>query len=431
MQTLLSLENAPPLAAPLRFFVSAPLFAVLAGLLLAATGEDAFASRWMPAALAATHLITVGFMLQAMLGALVQILPVVAGANLERPLRVAGLVHAGLSAGTLALAAAFLLGSATAFVVAAALLGATALFFVAAAARALHGVPSTSPTIRGLKLALAGLLGVAGLGVLMALALARGWMLPLPPMADLHAAWGLGAWSGVLLAAVAYVVVPMFQLTPAYPARFGWLFPPLVLALLAAWSAAFALGFAELLRPAQAFAALAGIGFAAFTLRLQAQRRRARADATHRYWQGGLACVIAALAMLLLAAIHPPLADQPGWPGLFGILFGVGGFMSFIVGMLYKIVPFLSWLHLQNAGQGRVAMPNMNKILAEGRMRWQMRAHFAALALLAAAALRPDWLARPAGLAFAGSSAWLLANLLAALAVYRRHLAAVEAKPAP
>jgi hypothetical protein len=38
------------------------------------------------AALALTHLITVGFMLQVMLGAMIQILPVVAGANISRPL---------------------------------------------------------------------------------------------------------------------------------------------------------------------------------------------------------------------------------------------------------------------------------------------------------------------------------------------------------
>src|SRR5574343_70151 len=89
MQALLSFENAPPFAAPLRFFLTAPLFAVLAGLLVAWEGPGLFASRWMPGALAATHLVTVGFMLQVMLGAMIQILPVVAGANLRRPLRVA------------------------------------------------------------------------------------------------------------------------------------------------------------------------------------------------------------------------------------------------------------------------------------------------------------------------------------------------------
>lgn len=45
MQALLSFDQAPPLAAPLRFFLTAPLFAILAGLLLLWSGPDLFASR--------------------------------------------------------------------------------------------------------------------------------------------------------------------------------------------------------------------------------------------------------------------------------------------------------------------------------------------------------------------------------------------------
>ena len=116
MQALLSFENAPPFAAPLRFFLTAPAFGVLGGLLLAWVGADIMASRWMPATLALTHLITVGFMLQIMLGALIQILPVVAGANLPRPLLLARVVNIGLSLGAFGvcqtLAQAFLPGPA-------------------------------------------------------------------------------------------------------------------------------------------------------------------------------------------------------------------------------------------------------------------------------------------------------------------------------
>lgn len=428
MQGLLSFEKAPPFAAPLRFFLTAPLFAVLAGILLLGGGADGLSSRWLPAALAATHLITIGFMLQVMTGALVQILPVMAGANLARPMQVARVVHAGLSCGALALAGAFLLGQPAGFRLAAIVLAGAAAVFVLAAGQALLGVPSTSPTIRGLKLALAGLVGVVALGATLALGLANGWLLPLPMLTDLHAGWGLGAWSGVLLVSMSYVVVPMFQLTPAYPARLSWWFPPAVALLLALWSLAVGLGAGGLIRLAEAATALAGIGFALFTLGLQRRRRRARADATHRYWQGGLGCALAALTMLLLAAAWPAPAEWPGWAPLFGILLGVGGFMSFIIGMLYKIVPFLSWMHLQHAGQGRVMAPNMNKILPESRMQRQMWAHFTAFALLVAAVFLPGWLARPAGAAFAASNAWLFVNLLTAVRSYRRELAAIAEK---
>ena len=428
MQALLSFENAPPFAAPLRFFVSAPFFALAAGLLLAHEGTDLLNSRWTPAALAATHLVTVGFMLQIMLGALIQILPVVAGANLNRPMLVARVVHVGLSLGGILLAAGFYFGVPLLLTAAAVLLGVAVSFFLGAAWRALLGVPSTSPTIRGLKLALGGLLAVVAIGVVMALALAYGWPLPLPVLADLHAGWGLGGWAGVLLAAMAYVVVPMFQLTPGYPARPSWWFPVAVFGFLRAWSIGVLIDAAGLGRASQFFAALAGIAFAGLTLRLQARRRRAKADATYRYWQLGLAASVAALLQLALAAVFPSLTDWHGWTLVFGILIIAGGFLPFIVGMLYKIVPFLSWMHLQNFGQAKVPAPSMNKILPDGDCLRQMLAYGAAVALLLLAVVFPDWLARPAGLAFAMANGWLAWNLVRSVGRYRHHLADIAGK---
>lgn len=218
MQALLSYDQAPPFAAPLRFFLTAPLFGVLAGLLLLIEGPAILSSRWQPGALAMTHLLTVGFMLQVMLGALIQILPVVAGANLNRLAMLAPLSHISLSLGTLFLVWGFLSVSSAALQVGAGLLGGAGLLFLLASSRALSGVPSTSPTIRGLKLALGGLFAVMLLGIFLVLALQQGTTFSLIALTDLHAAWGLAAWSGILLVAVAYVVVPMFQLTPGYPA---------------------------------------------------------------------------------------------------------------------------------------------------------------------------------------------------------------------
>ena len=422
MQAMLAFQNAPPFAAPLRFFLTAPLFSLAAGLLLLAGGPELLASRWTPGLLAATHLITVGFMLQVMLGALIQILPVVAGVNLGDPLRMARWLHAGLSAGALLLAGGFLLSQPAALSAAALTLGLTITAFLVVSGQALAGVPSTSPTIRGLKVALTGLAGAVGFGVALALAIAHGWAVPLPVLTDLHVGWALGAWAGILLAAMAFVVVPMFQLTPGYPARPSWWFPRLMIGLMLVWALAVYLDSAAAIRIIQAAVALLGIAFLLLTLRLQMQRRRARADATYRYWQLGLAGAILALFMALTATIWPPLADLAGWSPFAGILLLVGGFMSFIIGMLYKIVPFLAWLHLQNQVKPGKPAPNMSKILPEAVMQRQMRAHAAALALLLAAAIQPEWLARPAGAALALASGWLFFNLQGAALRYRMHL---------
>ncbi len=426
MQALLSYDQSPPIAAPFRFFLTAPVFGILAGLLLLWSGPDAFVSRWTPAALALTHLITAGFMLQVMLGALVQILPVVAGANLAGPMRLARYVHAAITLGTLFLVGAFLSFSPLLFNMAALLFGVGVASFVGAAAYALHGVPSTSPTISGLKFALLGLSVTVGLGVLLSLSLGWSLNLPLIELADIHLGWGFVAWGTVLLAAVGFVVVPMFQLTPAYPEWFGRHFSVLALAVVSMWTLAEISGAGLLSMLLGAAVVLVAALFASVTLNIQRQSKRARFDATQHYWRMAMLSALAASAVWLAARTVPMLGEWQGWPLLCGVLLLFGGFMSVIIGMLYKIVPFLIWLHLQNLGQRRVMAPNMKKIIAEREMDRQMRAHFFALLLLLLTVFWPAWFVYPAGLALVLANGWLLRNLLAAMTVYRGHLLKIK-----
>ncbi len=425
MQALLSFEQAPPIAAPFRFFLGAPVFGMIAGVLVLWYGPALFESRWSPGMLALTHAVAAGFVLQAMLGALIQILPVVAGANLWRPLLLARIVHTLLVAGIGMLLAAFL-GMAS-FLPAIGLLALSCIIFIAATLQALFGRPPHSPTITGLKLAVSGLAGVAALGIALAAGLAGYWPAPLLELADIHVAWGFAAWGLGLLAAVSYVVVPMFQLTPPYPHWFMRPFGALLLACVVAYSP-LRLGNEESLAALAAlFVVWLAAGYCGLTLWLQARSRRARFDTTQKLWRtamcGGLA------ACLLWGSVHviPALDTWAAWPMLFGMLVLQVGFVSVIAGMFYKIIPFLVWLHLQNRGRGRVMAPNMNAVLAERRMIRHFRVHLAACLLLPAAVICPTWLAYPAGIAVLAANALLGANLLEAVGVYRRQARAIDA----
>ncbi|MDD2884899.1 MAG: hypothetical protein PHT48_07660 [Dechloromonas sp.] len=423
MQALLSFDQSPPLAAPLRFFLTAPWFAVLAGVLLWSEGATVFASRWMPSALAATHLLTLGFMLMTMLGALIQIFPVVAGANMAHPLRLARVVHGATSVGSLCLALAFLYSLPWLFALAGGLLLLAIAYFLGAAGLALRGQGLANPTIRGLKLALFGLWVTLLLGLGLVGALAGGWRLPWAGLTDLHAAWGLAGWSGTLLVAMAYVVVPMFQLTPGYPARESQLLSPVLLLCLLLWSVALLFSAEQVVRLAEAGLALLGLLFAGRTLYLQAHRRRPRRDALAAYWQSGMLAAILACGMLLTAAIAPALAQQRAWPLVFAVLLVAGAFMSFINGMLYKIIPFLGWLHLQNAGRGTA--PPMAKLMPEAPALRQWWLHQLALLTLLLAALWPESFARLAGFCWVLANAALGWNLWQAARRYRQY------RPAP
>ena len=218
----LRLEQAPPIGVPFRFFLTAPLFTLAAGLLLTWQGEALMASRWTPAALAGTHLIALGFLTQVMCGALFQMLPVLAGSPVPAARRVGPAGHALLAAGTLALCAG-LLGLAPGasgpwLGWGAGLLGLGLAVIALPIAVALARARGAANTVAAMRLALAGLVVTVGLGLVLALAVPGTIRLSdFAAWVDLHLAWGLLGWGGILVMGVGFQVVPMFHVAPAYP----------------------------------------------------------------------------------------------------------------------------------------------------------------------------------------------------------------------
>jgi len=161
--------------------------------------------------------------------------------------------------------------------------------------------------------------------------------------------------------------------------------------------------------------------FAVATLRLQIRRRRKLSDVTLDTWRLGMASLIACVAIWLAAQFWPAWADSDAYPMLLGVLF-IGGFaVSVVSGMLYKIVPFLAWFHLQSQLQARAGtIPTMKDMIAERWMRWQFRLHLAACALLLAAVLWPR-LSMAAGGVLALSAVLLGVNLLSGVRRFVSH----------
>ena len=410
MKALLSFEQAPPFDVPVRFLLTAVPFGIAAGVLLMFSG-DALASRWSDKALALTHLQTAGFMLQAMSGALLQLTPVAIGANVWRPRLLAGLAHPTLLIGAIGLSAAFLSPQAWLFTVGSLMLGLGVVLLSAFVLVALARHAARNQSHHALRIALLCLLVTAALG--MWLALARAGIAAAPPDAlstTSHLRFGWLGWALVLLAGAGYMVVPMFQLTPPYPASFQRLFAPVVLVgLVVCLLLPDAVGNLLL-------AALAAV-FAAMTLWLQTRRRRPRVDTSFRFWQLAMASTL--LAALLAAAL-PLIADSERAQVLLGIVVLLGGFSSVIAAMMYKIVPFLVWLHLNNAGADALLM---HQVVEEKRMKWHLRLHVAATLC----ALPIPWIplcSVPAGALLALAQIVLGANLLSACLRFRERMAA-------
>lgn len=436
---VLSFDRAPPISIPFRLFLTAPLFGVLAGLLLLWQGSVALSSRWTPATLALVHLMMAGCMLQVMSGALLQFVPVVTGGNVTRPGRLVALVHPALAVGALVLAAAFLFGHGSLFLLAAVLLGGGGTVLAVAVGVALWQATTQGPTLVNLRFAVMALLVTVSLGVLLARGMAGRMDLPMVSLANAHAVWGLGGWSLLLLAGVSCVVVPMFQMTKSYPL-------PAVRSVRWLVSAALATSLLPLVSRVPAGLAVllvfaAGTAYALTTLRLQAQRRRRVTDHVLQMFRLGMASLLAA-ALLTLGVVL--LAPEDGrWIVLIGVLVIHGLYFSTVQGMLYKIAPFLVWLHLQalpgmKGGSGETSRaggkaverplpPDMNRMIPPPWARAQRGLQALTLGALAMAPWF-DPAARLGGVLLVASSVLLWVALGRATGVYRRFSQAVRSR---
>lgn len=414
-----SADGLPPFSVPLRFFLTAALFGVVGGGLLAWSGAPAVSSRWMPQFLAVTHLMTLGVLGMVMAGALFQVVPVLGGGGLPRARLLAHLVHPALAGGTACLAVGLGSQSPNWLQGAVVLLGVAGLLLGSAVA--VRVARSRAPALRPIRLAL--LAGVAGIGLGIWMAAASAWpavQFAYRTWTNVHAAWA-GAGLGLLLIfGVAQQVLPMFHVTPPFAARVAQWLPRLhVLALVLMvlprpWSA---IGCVIL--------ALAAGGFALAGLDLLRRRRRRRRDAAVLAWQGGLSAIVVALVVVAVAAGWPS-ASTVGWWFVVelpvGVLFGVGGLGTILIGMLTKIVPFLAFLHLQraavHAGKPAGQVPAMAHFLSDRIAHAQVGLHLAAGVALVAATFLPT-LTTGAGLLLAADFAVLFAWLARAAWRYR------------
>lgn len=415
--TKLVFEHGPPAHIPYRFFATAPWFGIAAGVLLALVGADGFGSRWTPAALAFTHLFTLGFMLQVMCGALLQIIPVATGEQVDGVVRVATVSHLLLTAGVPLLVAGFLVPGDALRIAAATLIVLGLAVFLQAILRALFRARARGPSLFSLRTAALALLVTAALGT--ALVAELGGHLGGNTLlhTDIHAAFGLAGWTLSLLIGVGYLVVPMFQLTPNYPAALARGFPWLVVASLGLLVLHFVAGALTLL-------AIVSAGFALTTWHLQRRRKRHTSDTSLDFWRVAQTFLLVCAGLLLLlgydAGIHTQLELALGVAAMIGVA------VSAINGMLYRIVPFLNWMQLQRAGGfalSRVWISNR-------RMRLQWWSHLGACLLLLVAVVLPQAV-RPAGIALAASQLWLGANLWSAMRALHRACATQTAEAAP
>jgi hypothetical protein len=387
----LALDRAPPLSLPLRFLRIAPCWGMVAGLLLL-QGERVLTSRWAPDTVVLAHLFTLGIFGNAMLGSLLQFMPVVAGLRPRIGNRLGMALTVGFNLGIVGLACGMLRWPALLAPAGLTLVMTLGVYSICAlASRRSDGA---QPWLRtGLLLALSALLLTAGLGVVLTLALS-GWVgVPLARTTDVHATLGLVGVALMLTGTVGSVVVPMFQGT-VVPHRS--ILPAWIALLVTSLLACVLLRLAERSDVAGAVLALPVVAFALALLLLQWHAPHRRNPTLVGFWRLGAVALLAATAVWLLGL---------GWPDsraamLAGVLAIAVALPALVLGMLLEIVTFLAWIQLQGARPRGRRVPSVDVLLPESNKVRVLVAHAAAaIALVGAASWPTPWTVRIAGMA--------------------------------
>jgi len=408
----LNLDQAPPLDLPMRYFLTAPLFGMGAGLLLMVEGAILLESPWAPHTVALTHLLTLGVISMVMVGALYQIIPVVVGSPFLQVAPGKG-VHAGLTLGVLLLEGGLLLGQRPWTWLAMGVLGGAFVIFLGQLALALARAPSHSVTSVSLIGAAVSLALVVGLGLLFVYQYAFGWLpLDRTALTGIHVIVAFGGWIGLLITGVGYAVIPMFYLSGGFSRIHPWLVLAFLVSGVASGIGVKAAGVRGgwALPPLVLLMVAACLFFTLVFFQLRSRKRRI-VDTTLRFWRLGLFGAPLALAVLLLEPFFP----LPRGLFLFGVIFLMGFALPIINGMLYKIVPFLVWLNRFSHLAGKVRVPFLNDIITPSQTLWQWRGYLLmAVLLMAGVVLGYDPLVRLAGLAMVISFGLLFRNILGA-----------------
>ncbi|MCW8855528.1 MAG: hypothetical protein OQK76_07960 [Gammaproteobacteria bacterium] len=420
----LSIDQAPSISAPFIFFLSAPLFAIAAALILIFNGPEIFQDRWLAQNLAITHLVTLGFITMVMIGAIFQLLPVLAGAPIPRPELSSRVIYGFYASGVICLATGFNTSHQWLIKIALFLLAIAFLVLLILVSIALFKSDVSGGSAKGMRYSITGLWIAVILGLTLAAGHAWDSIPLLRHITGLHIAWAGIGWISMMIISIAYQVIPMFQITANYPKIIDKHLSTGVFLILLIWSLSYYAGTTEgfslqWLKTLTALTlSLLLIAFASMTIRMQIQRKKRMADATLYFWLTGLINLIIALLLYCFASLLNLDLDF-----LIGIVFFIGFAISIINGMLYKIVPFLVWLHLHRklafkAGS-RSTIPTMNDVISSRKSLLQLYLHTLALLLTIAAVFMPERFTYLAAITWLINWSLLSLHLIQSILLYR------------
>ena len=410
-QNGLSLDQAPPISVVLRFFLAGGSFGILAGILILFFQNKIFDASSMEA-VTLVHTLTLGVMLSFMFAALFQMLPVIAGVSLPSPVKKANLLQYPFVLGVITLLFAFNLSYAWLYLLASLLLGGSILYIVLVMLQNLLKIQNHSASSKGILFSLLAL----GMVILLALYLTgtlSGTIsgIHYTHIKESHYAFGLFGWITLLIISISFQVIEMFYVTPAYP-KFVSKYLPLSVLTILVISTISGLFTPVLTVGLNLLLAVILTAYALLTLKRLTERKRPLTDATVWFWRVGLTALI--ISMLFMSISQ--FTEQPTIHTLSYIFYATFA-LSIVFAMFYKIVPFLTWFHLNS--QGYFKAPMMHEVIHPKTAKRHLYIHLATITTFIIAVFIPAFIFL-AGILTILSFSWMSYQIAHAHLIYKK-----------
>jgi|FLOH01.1.fsa_nt_gi hypothetical protein len=345
-----------PATIPFRFFMAAALFhiAAWAVLLRAAPDVPDFAGGTGPI-LAAIHLLTLGVLAMVAMGASFQLLPVATRQPLARtwPARLSFWL---ITAGTAVLAFSMADGATETMNIGASSVAVALLIFAGLTADNLRRAGGLPVVAAHGWVALVALLGVVGLGLVLNIDFQHGFLNNHQALAHLHMLLALFGFMGVLALGFSLVLIPMFALSQTPSPRLGGLQLGLAALALTLTTGAVLTGTGWLFWPAITIAIAASGVYLWQMHRALRTGMRKRLGLSFRLIRLSWASLPIAWLLGLAILLDLPV---PNAPVAFGLLVLVGWLLTFLLGILQRIIPFLASMHIAGADGLPVLMSDL------------------------------------------------------------------------
>ena len=391
-----------PASIPFRFFIGASYFHVVFWLaLLFAAGDVSGFIGGLGLPLAALHVATLGILTLSAMGATLQLLPVATRAPIGAVWK-AKLIFALIFVGVHVLVAGMATNVMVLLLFGAILCAVAMAVFVGVTGINLWAAPQANIAMAFAWVALAALALLVMSGVLVAFDFSGGFLVEHARLAVSHFVLGIFGFFGLLAFGFSTILLPMFALSPS-PARrvmravLVGATSAIVLAL-----AAIAMANTILMLAAFLFGLVAAFMHIASIEYVLRKRMRRRLDLAFLFVRIAHAVLVAGLLLGVLLILDVPVYG--GWT-LFGWVVVAGWLLTFLFGILQRIMPFLASMHV---GKARGRPPLLSEIGPERPLRLHASAHGAAVLLIGAGIMADANLLIQAGAAvgFLGSLAF-------------------------